>query len=118
MGTCELFLEPQDVSLKRHFLEDAPKIIVGALLERQIQSLEPSRYKPAVKKTISMLLTDALDVYSLDESMPLRRAGIWLKWLEGLYFGGTELDNVHKSVQSIGEEVQQLLSKEVILMHY
>lgn len=115
MGTCELFLEPHQVSL-RHLLpveDDAGSIVVGVLLERQIHSLEPSRHKPAVKRTISVLLKDALDVYALDGKLPIRRAGIWLKWLENSYFGGPDFNVFPVDVKAIGDETQKLLSYEV-----
>lgn len=117
MGTCELFLTPQEISLRPHFTvpDDAARIVVGALLERQLQSLESSRYKPAVKATITVLLKDALEVYPLDGNMPIRRSGICLKWLESSYFGASEYSEA--DIKATGEEVQQLLSREVMTSH-
>lgn len=114
MGACELFLEPHEVSLRRQFTldNDESRVVVGALLERQLSSLEPSRHKPAVKKTIVTLLDDALDVYPSD-MLPIRRAGIWLKWLEASYFGGIEVNDMTKDIKTLGEEIQELLSREV-----
>ncbi|KAH8099548.1 peptidase family C50-domain-containing protein [Cristinia sonorae] len=112
MGICELFMNPEDVSLARHFTvqDDATRVVVGILLERQIQSLEPSRYKPAVKTAISTLLDKSLDVYS-SNTFPIRRAGIWVKWLEISYFGIDEFGE-EKSAKVVGEETQELLSRE------
>lgn len=119
MGTCELFLPPEEISLKPHFTlqDDSTRIVVGALLERQLQSLEPSRYKPAVKNTISVLLKDALDVYSSGGNLPLRRSGICLKWLEGTYFGSADSASDGADIKSMGDEVQKLLSREVMSYH-
>ncbi|TCD70963.1 hypothetical protein EIP91_000870 [Steccherinum ochraceum] len=116
MGTCELLLEPREISLRSsfNFQDDTTRIIVGALLERQVQSLESSRYKSTVKKTMSALLGDALDSYPLEGNMPLRRSGVWLKWLEGSYFGGEEFDGIQVNAEGICQEVTQLLSREII----
>ena len=93
IGTCELLLPTEEVSLKSAVNCAAtpdtshganPTIVdprvVGALLERQLDSLEPSRWKEGVQSVFVRLLRDALDVYRVVEDgsngMPVRRARV------------------------------------------
>lgn len=101
LGACELLLPTEEVSLKSA-LNCAttpgtshganPTIvdprIVGALLERQLESLEPSRWKERVHDVFVRLLQDALDVYSVADSsnrMPVRRARLLVRCMEFVY---------------------------------
>ncbi|KAK7685385.1 hypothetical protein QCA50_011248 [Cerrena zonata] len=131
MGICELFLNPEEVSLKKRMEERKPilpsppatekitkpsatakgkgravpksatsksketqetspsdeslrswRLYTGLLLERQIDSLETSRYKPPVRKAVGRLIEDALSVYENSS----RRVDVLLKWLEYSYY--------------------------------
>lgn len=100
IGTCDLLLPTEEVSLKSvvncvvtsgtsHGANSivGPRI-VGALLERQLDSLEPSRWKENVHGVFVQLLRDALDVYCVEDvasGMPVRRARVLLRCMEFLY---------------------------------
>ena len=102
IGSCELLLPTEEVSLKSAVNCAAtpesshganPTIvdprIVGALLERQLDSLEPSRWKEGVQSVFVQLLRDALDVYRVVEDgsngMPVRRARVLVRCMEFVY---------------------------------
>ena len=125
LGVSELLLSPAEVSLK-HYLSsglletgevgDATNnLLIGALLERQVFSLQASLYKPDVRKAVRNLLDDALSVYDA-ESVPIRRSGILVLCLEVRYRdveGGLQ----DGDVEDIGREVESLLSREVSPHH-
>lgn len=89
LGISELFLPVQEVSLKSELSQsigdNASKVdrdaVLGALLERQVESLDSSKWKPAVHNAMGKLLQDALEVYTR-QNMPVRRARVMLKCLE------------------------------------
>ncbi|KAF9528394.1 peptidase family C50-domain-containing protein [Crepidotus variabilis] len=78
---------------------DIPRVdldpsILGILLERQLDSLDASRWKEGVKGVYVRLLQDALDVYSVKESesvyrTPVRRARLMVRCLEFMYREGS-----------------------------
>ena len=132
LGACELLLPSEEVSLNSA-LNCAttpgtshganPTIvdprIVGALLERQLDSLEPSRWKERVHDVFVRLLQDALDVYSVTDSsnrMPVRRARMLVRCMEFVYrdnrqdgwsaFGFVNVDEM-------GYEIERLLMMSV-----
>lgn len=111
ISTCELFQPPSAVSALAWFppssgeMDEPARCIVGALLERQVGSLEDSRWKQGVKDVMQTLLDDALLVYEGDER-PVRRARVLVRRLELSDAG--QLD-----VGSVREEVQSLLSRKV-----
>jgi separase len=88
LGTCELFLEPQEVSLMRP-LTDRPDTLVGSLLERQLESLQSSLWKEGVREVVKILLSDALEVYGR-QPMPVRKAKVMVRCMEFMYHGGIE----------------------------
>lgn len=124
VGLCDLYLDPHAVSLKTHlkesfgFHKDAESThdaIVGALLERQIESLEGSRWKPAIRTAVNKFLGDLLEVYK-PLQVPLRRARALLKCLEMVYHtqDGSEPDvpdNINTGETAV--EADTLLMKEV-----
>ena len=61
--------------------------VAGALLERQLDSLEPSRWKDGVRGVFIQLLKDALQAYSVtdEEQMPVRRARVLVRCMEFAY---------------------------------
>jgi separase len=111
LGTCELLLAPQQVLLLSIGLDDAN--IEGALVERQIQSLDSSRWKESTRGVIQAFLCAALDVYSEIE-MPLRRARTLVRSLEFAYHAGPESLASVGSPIALGEEVDRLLTRKVL----
>jgi separase len=121
MAACELLLGPGEVSLSRDSVwadvERPEGAVLGALLERQIGSLEASRWKPHVKVLVARLLLDANDIYLADVH-PVRRARILLRWLEFKYHGGIdeEGEGYLGPMAEMVEEVERLLSHDVSLV--
>lgn len=111
LGACELLLAPADISLLS-IGSPMEKPIVGAVIERQVVSLERSMWKEGARRVVATLLRDALLVY-LGEEMPVRRGRVLLRCLEFGYHGGMDFLGELGSPQSIGEEIEGLLSNEV-----
>ena len=96
LGTCELFLSPEEISFRSCIQNNHGKslplenCIIGALLERQLVSLEPSRWKEGVRAVFIKLLRDALEIYSAQADdgsllMPIRKARVLVRCLEFAY---------------------------------
>lgn len=135
IGTCELLLPMGEVSLKSAVNCAAtpesshganPTIvdprIVGALLERQLDSLEPSRWKESVHGVFVRLLRDALDIYRVEDvedssnGMPVRRARILIRCMEFVYRDhGQDNWSVFgfANVDEIGREIERLVMMSV-----
>ncbi|KAI5895597.1 uncharacterized protein SCHCODRAFT_01122301 [Schizophyllum commune H4-8] len=111
IGACELLLQPQTVSLRDIGLCDAG--IVGALLERQIQSLASLRWKESVRAIVRHLLLELLDVYE-EALMPLRRIRTLLMCLEFKYHCNPEEGFGFKSPWDLSVEIQGLLASETM----
>ncbi|KAL6306065.1 peptidase family C50-domain-containing protein [Sparassis latifolia] len=122
MGACDLFLEPDKLSTKVWLAETALSggkgaqtwnCVIGTLLERQIESLESSRWKAGVRAMIDVLLRHALEVYSPTER-PVRRARVLLKCLEHAYYAPAEgsASIAGLSPTEIAAEALELLSRE------
>lgn len=110
LGACELLLSPDKISTFSLGLGDAN--IAGALLERQILSLDGSRWKESTRSVVQALLRAALDVYG-ETNMPVRRARILLRCLDFLYHSGPESHLDLGSPRDIGEEVERILTQKV-----
>ncbi|KAF8878488.1 peptidase family C50-domain-containing protein [Gymnopilus junonius] len=86
--------------------------VAGALLERQLDSLEPSRWKEGVRCVFIGLLKDALRVYKVGagaaDSMPIRRSRILVRCMEFLYRDQAQ----DGYVKEIGKDVEGLASME------
>ncbi|KAG6876650.1 hypothetical protein C0993_001514 [Termitomyces sp. T159_Od127] len=108
LTACELLMKPSAVSLSSLSIGDDG--VIGALLERQIESLEAIRYKENVSKVISYLLSDILKIYGSD--MPVRRARVLVKWLEHMYYSGRDMVSGVGNPDDIGNEVEDLLQSE------
>ncbi|RDX51597.1 hypothetical protein OH76DRAFT_1346650 [Lentinus brumalis] len=114
IAACELLRPPSSVSALSWFpsgngeLNQDGKCIVGALLERQISSLEESRWKQGVRDVMQVLLDDALLVYD-GEERPVRHARVLLKKLELGYQSGSQ---VSADVERAGEDAKTLLSRQ------
>ncbi|KAH9478241.1 Separin [Psilocybe cubensis] len=146
IGSCDLLLPPEEISVlsATNFTTcDHPdqgtnpagleSCVIGVLLERQLDSLEPSRCKDGVRSVQLRLLRDALLVYSKHHEnssafMPVRRARILVRCLEFLY--RDQADDAcanlgFKTVDEIGAEIEELLTnnarnlgKDARLNHY
>ncbi|KAJ7709735.1 peptidase family C50-domain-containing protein [Mycena rosella] len=106
LGACELLLAPEKVSLVSLELGDTS--ITGALIERQIQSLDGSRWKESTRNVVQDFLRAALDVYGGTE-MPVRRARILVRCLEFAYHAGPETLANLGSPAEMGDEVERIL---------
>ncbi|TFK38240.1 cysteine peptidase C50 [Crucibulum laeve] len=113
IGACELLLPAEEVSLGQSSGDDSITLdstILGALLERQLDALEPSRWKEGVREITAKLLHEALNLYGAD--MPVRRARVLVRCME---FGYREHEEAVSqlglgNVAEMGEEVESLLS--------
>ncbi|KAF9552923.1 hypothetical protein CPC08DRAFT_822591 [Agrocybe pediades] len=133
LGACELLLDPAEVSILSsatsfqayetshgHANVCLDPAIAGLLLERQLDSLESSRWKDAMRAVFIRLLQDSLKVFDAKAEdgqavMPVRRARTLVRCLEFLYrdsvvdgcralgFGG---------VEDIADEVEVLCGQE------
>lgn len=108
IGACELLLQPADVSLRALLTSGSHGYgasVVGAVLERQAESLEAHLWKEGVVPVVWNLLQDLEGVYGAQDA-PLRRAKVHLRQLEVGY-----KSDIHGSrhVDDIGEEVTELL---------
>jgi hypothetical protein len=117
IGTCELLLQPHEVSLKTP-LEACglDPSIIGALLERQVDSLEGSLWKEGVQNMVRSLLGDVVGVYSAAGpavDMPLRRARVLIRSLEFGYKAGGCVGGSVRHPDDIGEESGELLGRDV-----
>lgn len=120
IGTCELLLQPLEISLRRPleacgFGAD----VVGAILERQAESLEGSLWKEGgVREVVQTLMLDALDVYSCPKGdiaigMPIRRARVLIRLLRFVYRVGDMAEGFTRHADDIGEEIEELLGRSV-----
>lgn len=126
LGACDLLLEPDAISARNWYsittragADDVQrKALVGALLERQIASLEGSRWKKGVDRTVQQLLRHALVLYEA-AVFPIRRARIFLQLLEGTYYamderGGGKI--LGMSAEDLAAQVRALLNCQVSLV--
>jgi hypothetical protein len=122
MASCELLRPPAEISLKRLIScisiggaddhDDDRRCIVGAILERQVDSLAGSLWKPDVQSVVGGLLSDCVSTYDA-ENRPIRRAGVMLRGLELSYYTGVPDGDVQ--LEKSAEEIKELLSLEVHL---
>ena len=108
LSACELLMEPAKVSLvSLGVTEDA---VVGALLERQIGSLETSRWQEGVPAVVEHLLKDALQMYGARR--PVRRSRTLLKCLEFMYQAGPDQMSNLGRPEDLGQEIVELLQRQ------
>ena len=120
MASCELLRPPAQVSLKQlvsslsigdaENLEEERRCVVGAILERQVDSLSGSLWKPDVQNVVAGILSDCLVTYD-SEIRPIRRAGVLLRDLELAYYTGTSNEDVQLAKSA--EEIEALLGLDV-----
>jgi separase len=88
--------------------------IAGALLERQLDSLEPSRWKEGMHEVFVRLFKDLLGVYA--EAMPVRRARVLVRCMAFVYREQTEHMCAalgFKDVEEMAQEVERLATVKV-----
>lgn len=120
MASCELLRPPAQVSLKQlmtslsiggaEHLEEDRRCVVGAILERQVDSLTGSLWKSDVQNAVTGILSDCVSTYDLD-NRPIRRAGVMLRDLELAYYAGAANGDIQLAKSA--EEIEALLSLEV-----
>lgn len=124
LGACELLLSPDEISIistvKSLSSPSSPSAgvldpsVAGALLERQLDSLEPSRWKEGMHDVFVRLFKDVLGVYA--EVMPVRRARVLIRCMAFVYREQTE-DMYSalgfKDVEEMAQEVENLAAMEV-----
>ncbi|TBU21185.1 hypothetical protein BD311DRAFT_835203 [Dichomitus squalens] len=118
IASCELFQGPEAVSALFWFAigsstlsKDDVDCVLGAILERQISSLEESKWKQGVQSVLRRLIEDALEVYTA-EQRPVRRARVLLKRLELSYHSGLTSTEQNEDATQYHEEAQSLLSRQ------
>ena len=125
MASCELLRPPTEVSLKRLISsisiggvdnhEEDCRCVVGAIIERQIDSLTGSLWKPDVQSAVAGLLSDCVLIYN-PENRPIRRAGVMLRLLElSFYSGAPDRD---AQLEKSTDEIKTLLSHKVSSLHH
>jgi separase len=122
MAACELLRPPAQVSLRQlrrsiaingaSNFEEERCCVVGAILERQVESLCNSLWKPNVQSVVVGLLSDCISTYD-PEKRPIRRASVMLKALELAYYTGTVDGDIQLAKSS--EEIKALLETEVLI---
>lgn len=120
MGACELLRPPTQISLKQLINsisidgatdhEEERRCVVGAILERQVESLSGNLWKPDVRSVVMGLLSDCVSTYDA-KNRPIRRAGVMLKILELAYYGGAADEDLRLSESA--DEIEGLLSQGV-----
>lgn len=131
VGACELLLTPEQVSLHQSLAPPCSKLdlrIVGILLEYQYESLFPHRWKEGAGPVLVRLLLDMLRIYGTKDDisgylMPIRRARVLLRVLEFVYRDEEDPEVTvgqlgYRSVQALGEEVRDLLSRSVSTLEF
>ncbi|KAG7095494.1 hypothetical protein E1B28_006233 [Marasmius oreades] len=112
MGTCDLLLPAQEVSLRSIAVRELS--IRGALIERQLDSLEAYSHKEVIASVSSELLKDALDIYK-ESSMPIRSVRVYVRALSFAYYRGAEHVSFLGTLDDIGVIVQKVLAVELDL---
>ena len=104
IGANELFLKADTSFLPTLREAKLPNIVIGAVIERQIRSLDESRWKPACSDVISNLLEDLSTLYS-ETQHPIRRAGTILARLEHAFYSkssksSTEIERMMSDIRN------------------
>ncbi|KAH9171315.1 peptidase family C50-domain-containing protein [Lactarius sanguifluus] len=121
MAACELLRQPTQISLKQLIsslsidgatdLEEERRCVVGAILERQAESLSENLWKPEVQSVVMGLLSDCISTYD-SVNRPIRRAVVMLKTLGLTYYGGVVDGDLRLSESA--KEIEGLLSQEKV----
>jgi hypothetical protein len=109
LGTCDLLLSPENVSLKTHAIR-TNHAVIGQLLEWQLDCLQSHLFKEGVKEVTKFLFLQALECYQVDE--PVKRAQILVKCLEFIYHVGSDSSLVGGwHAAKMGSEVEKMLDR-------
>lgn len=125
LGACDLLLSPEEVSIFSTVTNPAPGLdpaslepsVAGALLERQLDGLEPSRWKDGVREIFIKILQDALKVYG--EAMPVRRARVLIRCMDFVYRDQTQAVCTmlgFEDVEAMAQKVEELATLQVSLL--
>ncbi|KAL0578391.1 separin protein [Marasmius crinis-equi] len=109
MGVCELLLAAREVSLRN--IAMTKHCLRGALVERQLEGLEPYRHKEGIAVAMSALLKDALELYQ-DGCMPLRSVRVYVRALSFAYHNGVEHISSLGSIDEIAGKIKRSLDIE------
>jgi separase len=122
MAACELLCPPAQVSLRQLIgsipingasnLEEERRCVVGAILERQVESLSGSLWKPNVQNVVAGLLSDCVSTYD-SANRPIRRASVKLRALELAYYTSAVDEDIQLDKSS--KEIEALLKTEVLI---
>lgn len=118
MAACELFRAPASVPLvawPNFPCPDGRALVVGALMERQLASLEECRWKQGVRAVVNAVLDAAAGLYE-QEGCAVRRARVLVRKLEMGYYC-EEGEGQYKEMKRLGGEVERLLTAEVRSKH-
>jgi separase len=108
LGTCDLFLDPEEISLRTR-LRNFPAAFTGVILARQIESLESSLWKEGVRSAIKVLLAHSLEIHEESE-MPIQKARTLIRCLDFMYHSSAEnVDGMGWHVEQMGREVEMVL---------
>ncbi|KAH9026737.1 peptidase family C50-domain-containing protein [Lactarius pseudohatsudake] len=121
MAACELLRQPTQISLRQLInslsidgatdLEEERRCVVGAILERQAESLSGNLWKPDVQSVVMGLLSDCISTYD-SVNRPIRRAAVMLKTLGLTYYSGMVDGDLRLSESA--KEIEGLLSQEKV----
>lgn len=109
LGACELLLPADKISLDKLNLEPGT---TGALLEKQLDSLESGRSKDIVRPIIVAIMKSAINVFT-NGDMPLRKIRILLRALEFAYHVGPSVIACIGAPDDIGRTIECLVAREV-----
>ncbi|KAL7283883.1 hypothetical protein ACG7TL_001154 [Trametes sanguinea] len=119
MSTCELFHSPVSVPVCAwpDFAsiagdEHTRSAIMGALMERQLASLDECRWKSGVRQAMDEIIAGAERVYE-QAGCRVRRARVFLCKLDLSYYGEGG-DDQYGAAKRLGDEVEGLLASEDI----
>ncbi|KAF9479762.1 cysteine peptidase C50 [Pholiota conissans] len=132
LGACDLLLPPNEVSLASTVGPTSTSTsaattldasVIGVLLERQLDTLEPSRWKGGIRNAFVKLFRDALAAYA---DMPVRRARVLVRCMAFLYreqvedtcqnLGFTDMEEMVQQVESLAD--MQSLGRDADLAHF
>ncbi|KAI0360283.1 hypothetical protein OH77DRAFT_1393661 [Trametes cingulata] len=118
MATCELFRSPPSIPVSSWpsfpSLDDphASASVMGALMERQLVSLEECRWKSGVREVLDALAGAAEGLYER-AGWAVRRARVLVRKLEMGYYGeGGE--GPYEGAKQLGEQIEALLAPESV----
>ncbi|ESK88507.1 cysteine-type endopeptidase [Moniliophthora roreri MCA 2997] len=110
IGACELLLPAEKFSLR--CVDIASAGVKGALVERQLESLDAHRHKEGMTDIIPRLMMDAFSEYQA-LNMPIRCTRVYVRALSFAYYAGVEAIKAFGTPSEVGEKVQSLLNEDL-----